>query len=185
MGIGDDKKGHYSRAHKFNGRNPFWTHVFEKTRIKVEILHDHISYEEAKRLEIYYIARFKRRCDGGCLTNITLGGDGVVGTKRPDLVEWNKKHSYYTGKKRLKKHKLKISKTLKKVQRGQNNSNYKGGIHMYKDGKLVTIYLRAEDLAKDLGVSESSVYNYIKGNKIVNGFLYTRNDFRRNIKSTA
>src|SRR5271168_3768331 len=37
---------------------------------------EELTHQEAIDLEIELIAKFKRKCDGGPLANLTLGGDG-------------------------------------------------------------------------------------------------------------
>lgn len=184
VGIGNDVGGSYRRANNFVERNPFWHNVYAKTKIKVDIIKDNISYEEAKRLEIYYIALYKRRCDGGPLTNITLGGDGSVGVPRPHLVKWNKSRPWL-GKKHTKKSLLKMSKAQRKIKQETNNPNYKGPTYAIKDNRIIGIYAQAKDLATDLKKSVDTARRYARRGKVIKGILYTRNDPGRIIKNTA
>jgi hypothetical protein len=81
IGIGSDKK--YNRAHAIKGRrNPHWHNVVNKVGYRVEILSDSISWEEACKEEKRLIKLYGRIADGGILTNITEGGDGVWGMKQ-------------------------------------------------------------------------------------------------------
>ena len=174
MGIGFDVDGYHKRAYSERNRNPFWKNVRAKTKITVEIIADNISDEEAKRLEIYYIALHKRREDGGPLTNITKGGDGVIGLKKPKLADYNRTHKQRLGKKHKKKSLRLMSKVQKKVDRGIHNPGYKGIIYAYKDGELIRTYDLAQQIAKELNRSLRMVRHYVQNNQIVNGILYTR-----------
>ncbi len=44
---------------------------------KIKILHSNLTIEKAFELEIEYIALYKRKCDGGTLINLTIGGEGA------------------------------------------------------------------------------------------------------------
>jgi len=81
IGIGSDKK--YNRAHAIKGRrNPHWHNVVNKVGYRVEILSDNISWEDACKEEKRLIKLYGRIADGGILTNITKGGDGVWGMRQ-------------------------------------------------------------------------------------------------------
>ena len=77
IGIGSDDK--YLRANSKKNRNHRWNNVANKTDYRVEIIIDDISYDFAKEKEIEFIDIYKRKEDGGSLSNITKGGDGVLG----------------------------------------------------------------------------------------------------------
>lgn len=75
VGIGVDTKRAYSKTH----RNSHWKAIVSSCDYDVHILFDDIDYEFAKQKEMEFIDMYKRKCDGGTLCNITLGGDGVLG----------------------------------------------------------------------------------------------------------
>src|SRR6478752_5031022 len=81
IGIGSDDNGLYERANNANKyhRNKLWNKIVAKTDFYVEIVLDNISWDEAKEKEIEFIALYKRVVDGGILSNITLGGEGMLG----------------------------------------------------------------------------------------------------------
>jgi hypothetical protein len=87
IGIGNSDTDKFKRAYRKDGRNSIWQRITKKTPFAVEIIHKDISWELAKEIEKQLIEQFKRYKDGGCLCNITLGGEGVLGLKR---VAWNK-----------------------------------------------------------------------------------------------
>lgn len=69
----------YHRAHTSYGRNNFWKRTVNKHGYYVEIMLENLTYEESREKEMEFIELYGRYCDGGCLTNLTVGGDGVVG----------------------------------------------------------------------------------------------------------
>jgi hypothetical protein len=76
IGIGKSVKRAFS---KYN-RNRFWKSIVKKTEYNVEILHNNLSEDEAKKLEMFYIDKYGRRDNGsGILCNLTDGGDGING----------------------------------------------------------------------------------------------------------
>lgn len=110
VGIGIDTKRAYSKTH----RNSHWKSIVSSSDYDVHILFDDIDYEFAKQKEIEFIDMYKRKCDGGTLCNLTLGGDGVLGivhteearkkmgapNKGKTISEWHRKRisEFHTGK---------------------------------------------------------------------------------------
>jgi hypothetical protein len=83
IGIGSDTDGKFDRANVVKGRkNPHWHNVVNKVGHRVEILNDGISWKAACEEEKRLIKLYGRIADGGILTNITKGGDGVWGMKQ-------------------------------------------------------------------------------------------------------
>ena len=80
-------KGVKKRAWQKTGRNPHWHNVVNKYDIKVLLLADKLTKENANKEEIEVIKHFKKY---GCLVNKTDGGDG--GFNRPctrNLSSWD------------------------------------------------------------------------------------------------
>ena len=90
-------KGRKERAFKFSGRNSHWQRVKEKHGVKVEIVFDNLSEEEAFRCEIDTILEFEYF--GYPLTNQTKGGEGQSGR---NLTDSQKKHLSDVHKGRIK-----------------------------------------------------------------------------------
>ena len=127
IGIGSDEK--YKRANEKRRRNIYWKRIIEKTPYEVEILFDNISWDEACKKEIEFIALYGRFSIGGTLCNLTDGGQGNLGLifsdEHKDKIRiWNKgrKHTQESiskmveikkGKKHTYEHKKKISNALK------------------------------------------------------------------------
>lgn len=73
IGIGSRK----DRALSKDGRTDHWHNIVNKHGYYVELIHEGISIEEAKELEIKYIKEIGRADLGkGSLINLTDGGDG-------------------------------------------------------------------------------------------------------------
>ena len=76
VGIGMNEKRPYDK----NNRNKYWTNIVNKHGYTVEILHENISYQECKIIEIDLIDKYGRKDLGtGTLCNLTNGGDGTSG----------------------------------------------------------------------------------------------------------
>lgn len=83
--IGIGKLPNHKRAYETQKRNEFWRNVVSKTDYKVEILFDNISWEEAQKKEIEFIALYGKRDNGtGTLVNIADGGEGSKGFKHTE-----------------------------------------------------------------------------------------------------
>ena len=76
IGIGSDSN--YSRASFFKNRNHIWQSIFNKTDIKVDILFDKLTWEEACAKESELIKSIGRiDLNEGTLANLTDGGEGL------------------------------------------------------------------------------------------------------------
>lgn len=83
VGIGSDSKN--KRAYNYINRTKFWKTIFDKTEIRVEIIKENISWDDACELEKQLIKKYGRKDLGlGTLVNLTDGGDGANGCKRSD-----------------------------------------------------------------------------------------------------
>jgi len=78
--IGISCDAYPNRCTSHLNRNKYWHNVVNKTPIRVEILFDDISYEEAKEKEKEFISLYGR-IDLGLrtLVNMTNGGEGSLG----------------------------------------------------------------------------------------------------------
>ncbi|MEY3393663.1 MAG: Flavobacterium phage Fpv2 [Pseudomonadota bacterium] len=114
IGIGSDAT--YKRANSHFGRNKYWHNIVAKTDYEVEILLDNITWDYALNKEIEFIELYGRRIDGGILSNLTKGGDGVLGFKNPKLAERNKT-GIWKGKKHTEETKLLMSLNSKGVKK--------------------------------------------------------------------
>jgi len=78
IGIGNDNS--YKRAYNKYDRNYIWKNIINKTKYKVEIILDGLSWKEACEKEKEFIEMYGRiDLKTGSLVNLTSGGDGVIG----------------------------------------------------------------------------------------------------------
>lgn len=83
VGIGEYSSQHkniYKRAYNKLNRNKYWKNITNKTQYKVEIILDDLTWKEACKKEIEFIALYGRKdlCKGS-LVNLTNGGEGIIG----------------------------------------------------------------------------------------------------------
>ena len=81
-------------------------------RVVVEIIHQNLTEPESLDLELKEIARYGRTSDGGCLTNITIGGTGTPGWTMPQEIR-DKISAANKGKKRTPETRKKMSVSFK------------------------------------------------------------------------
>jgi hypothetical protein len=117
IGIGSDTE--YKRANSNHNRTKYWKNIISKTEYRIDIVMDNLSWEEACEKEKEFIALYKRKCDGGILCNLTLGGEGVYGLKHSD----QSKQLMSIQRKGRKQSEETIIKRAKKLS-GINNPNY-------------------------------------------------------------
>ncbi len=93
---------------------------------RIVLIAENLTEEDAFWLEIEEIAKYKRRCDGGILFNLTTGGEGQSGWKHaPESKEKiadalrGEKNPNYGGLK--PEHADKISATMRGTRTGENN----------------------------------------------------------------
>lgn len=68
------------RPDSFRGRNKFWRSTVKKHGYYTEVISENLTWDEACKIEIYWIAKIGRRNKGlGPLVNLTDGGDGSLG----------------------------------------------------------------------------------------------------------
>jgi len=93
IGIGSDNLGKFKRANTKKSRNLHWKNIVKKTKYRVEILIDDLSWNDACLKEKEFISLYKRESSNkdGKLCNMTDGGDGVLGYS--PTKEWRESHS--------------------------------------------------------------------------------------------
>lgn len=92
IGVGLKDDGRFSRSRAKYGRNKIWEEITKKSQYVVEIMMTDLSYDEVMRKEKEFIAFYGRICnDTGILSNLSLGGDGVLGLHGPLNGNYGKK----------------------------------------------------------------------------------------------
>ena len=75
-------KKYYSRAFATSKRGNIWNKIVNKTLYEVEIMLESDDYQFIKQKEIEFIKLYGRKNLGtGCLSNLTNGGEGTLGSK--------------------------------------------------------------------------------------------------------
>lgn len=75
VGIGNPKRPYWKYR-----KNPHWMNIVKKyPNYIIEVIAQNVDWDSACSIEKELILKYKRKCDGGILANVTLGGDGVRG----------------------------------------------------------------------------------------------------------
>lgn len=136
IGIGHE----IERAYHKNQRNSYWTRIVNKTDYDVEILFDDLSWEDAIKKEIEFIALYGRKNNKtGCLANMTDGGEGTSGwtvteESRRKMSDAKKRNppTWNIGRKFSEEHKQKLSDSAKTTRNRRNLvCNIETGIFYY------------------------------------------------------
>jgi|AACY02.14.fsa_nt_gi hypothetical protein len=112
VGIGNEKRPY----NKFR-KNPYWKNTINKyPNYIIEIIDENLTWGNACVIEKRLIKKYGRKCDGGILCNITLGGDGAYGLKhsqetKEKLKETSSKNKNCVGIKHTENAKLNMSKS--------------------------------------------------------------------------
>lgn len=139
-------KGKGRRCSSRTGRTKFWTKTVEKYGYAIIKFVDGITNEQACEIEKQYIQKYRLRGEGGCLVNLTYGGDGgTLGMKLSDETRARMSASK-TGIKPSEESKIKGS--LAKM--GIKNPNY--GKRTWNFGKP-----RTEEEKRKIGASRIGI----------------------------
>jgi len=146
IGIGSDKT--YHRANKKSQRNIHWKRVVAKTDYEVEIMLDDLTWKEACEKEKEFIKLYGKSDSGGILTNMTDGGDGVLGLRFSEeskkkisnsIKEWHK--TYVMSEKEREKSSIRFKKLIKdkdfieKMRNALKNSEKLKQVYISRRGK--------------------------------------------------
>ena len=178
IGIGGDDD--FKRANDKTRRSNWWKNVVSRNEYKVEIILDGLTYEDAKKKEIEFIALYGRvDLMTGSLINQTNGGDGTVGrimtqsakdalilSKIGNKNGVGKRSQEFCDKMSLvHKGKTVSAETRKKL--GDLNKTRvvarKSIIIAYKDGREIGKFTKVKDAATILGLQSQNISKVIKG----------------------
>jgi hypothetical protein len=190
VGIGTKKRPFEKHAHRSHNID-----FKPKNEQQILIIHQDITREEAKQLEIEYIAKFKRKCDGGVLINLTIGGDGRNGDKHSDetkrkmsevrkgktisprsiakMVETRKANGSFIPSEETRK---KMSANGKKnAKYGSNNHAARAILAFDKNGNFIGQFDTAREAAEKLNIGDcwKHIPSVCKGQrKHTNGYVF-------------
>jgi hypothetical protein len=137
----------YSRAYHRANRTKFWNNVVSKHGLKVKILYQFYTKQEALEKELELISKFGRRCmNNGILCNISSGGEiGPVGRKF-----------------------IMSEQQKKKLFEIKSMSYY---IYNAQTGKYMITLLTLKSVAKFCGVTQNAISNCLKTKNYTNDFF--------------
>jgi hypothetical protein len=172
IGIGTGRN--YYRSKDKSRRNEHWNRIVAKSEYKIDILFDNLTWIEATKKEIEFIAFYGRTNQNkGTLVNQTDGGDGTYGV---EVKESTKRLLTLIGKGRImpESHKKKTSESVrisweKRRIEGKTISNNKEIICL-NNGKK---YISGMQAANELGLSHGNISAVIKGiRKHTKGYIF-------------
>ncbi len=169
-------KGCRKRAYARDNRSTIWKSIVRKNnnQFLVQMLHTELSEQEALSKEIELISTYGRICDNtGCLSNLTLGGDGVSGHKMTDQSKEKMRlakigrPSSWKGKSPSKKTRLKMrisAKNRSSNRKGKGSPSIRRKIVNTLTGEVVAVGTK-DFIEKGLanGKSYKTIVNYFSG----------------------
>jgi hypothetical protein len=107
IGISNDAM--HERANSTKRKNKYWKRIFNKTEIRIEIMLDDLTWEEACVKEREFISLYGRKdLKIGTLVNMTDGGEGLI---NPSIEVRNKIKTKLLGREPWNKNKTGLYKT--------------------------------------------------------------------------
>lgn len=166
--IGIGVKSNYKRSLETRSRSVFWHNVNNKTKIRVEVVQDNLTWTEAGELETLLIELYGRSDLGlGPLVNHTDGGGGISNPSPEVRIKMGLgrkgKASIWKDKKLPLSTKIQFSINHADVSNGKNPRARK-----VLDNTTGEVYGCIKDLADKLGVNHRTLcakLNNIKGYK--------------------
>lgn len=175
VGIGNKKN--YERAYqtKLDRRNQIWGKIYNKTDIKIEIILDNLTKNQASKKEQEFIKLYGRiDLNTGILCNMTDGGDGIwncirseetkeklrqqkLGNKNPMFGKTQneetclKRRNSLLGQKRSQE--VKKKQSLSSIKSGQAKSV---DVFKYDSGEYVGRYYAIAEACRVLGFHHSN-----------------------------
>lgn len=151
------------RPNDIKNRNRYWNHIINKTKYKVEILFENLTWKDACELEKSLIWLYGRKdLKNGTLCNLTDGGEGSYGRKISEET-----------RKKLSKGRFGKPGTFKgRVHSDENKyklSQMRIGVPSYHK-KVINndkniIYNSCTEAANDLGIDVSTLTYHLKNKK--------------------
>lgn len=136
--------GTIKRAYESYKRNIHWKRIINKTNFLVKIVSENLTWEEACKLEINTILKFK----SNNLCNMTDGGDGSKGLS-PSEETREKIRMFHKDKPKSKESKEKMSKAKQNKYLLSNNPNAKKVINTETDKIFNTLKEAADSISKN------------------------------------
>jgi hypothetical protein len=151
--VGISTQKNFKRAYHLHERSNYWHNIAKKCGLKVSIIFDDLTWEEACIKEKELILKYGRIDLGtGTLVNLTNGGDGNIGGKASEET----KVKMSIAKKGVKKSKEHIE-NMKKALVGNNSKKI-------IDTKTGVIYNSITEAAYKNGISRNNLSSYLTRN---------------------
>ena len=173
IGIGTKK----TRAKSVRSRNTHWHNVVAKAGYTVEIVGDKYTKAEAERLEIALIKMYGRKVDGGCLVNISTGGEsGASG-----IIPWNKGNGHlYSPKFREDARNRMLGKTPwnkgnkapKKSKPPRGAASRKAILQVDLSGNVIGEFISATEAGKELKLLTSNICRAARLSRTAGGYKW-------------
>lgn len=187
IGIGSSK--FYNRAKRVKNRNSIWQRIYDKTEIRIEIILDDLSVEEARTKEKEFIALYGRiNTNTGILSNLTDGGEGAFGyvlteEHRKKVSESNRRRVYteedrknisirHTGRIKSKETREKLSNSLRNSVKFKesvkiNSQKFIGYKHSEETKLKLSEIKKKKVIQKSLDGSIIKIWDSVKDAKLL------------------
>lgn len=186
IGIGtqNKKSRRFGRSKSLSGRTTLWKNKLKDRKYYIVICTSSDDYNEVKQHEIGVISELGKIIDGGILTNITDGGDGMLGYKHTEQHISKLRENYKKGLCVLKDRKVtdkeRLEKSVKYTGEGNPNFGHRGvnsktGKIVEKlslDGDVISEYGSLRDAGRYEGVSHMSIIKSIRKNTFCHNFKW-------------
>lgn len=167
--VGISRMNKYIRVKIKAGRNTLWQRIVNKYGYYGEVIHDHLSKDEAIKIEMALIKSYGRiNLKTGCLANLTDGGDGSLECLRNDETK-DRIRNYRSGKKHSEETKLKMSIAKKGMNKSNDWKNSISKSMVGKNAKKVidnttgNIYNSVTEAANNLNISRAYLSQQLLG----------------------
>lgn len=161
-------KGNNKRAWDFkHNRNQYWHNIYNKHNIKVDILADNLSEDEAFALEKRLIAELKKI--GLAKANLHEGGLGGDTWKFMPEARKQEIRQRMSNSHKGKKHSLKTIQKIKKAQEGYKSHNRHGVVVLDLDTTKSYDFPSITSAALFLECKRDTVYKYLRTGKVFRG----------------
>ncbi len=190
IGISNTIDPEYRRAYSNNSRNKYWKSIVAKTKYKVEVIFDDVSWDYAKEKEIEFINLYGKKTENsGTLCNMTSGGEGtlslkwsfdrrekimssIIGLKRSEASKLRMSESK-KGILLSKSHKDNISKALKNKIWSETEllAKRQAPAKIVVNEQSGIFYMSANDAAIAHDINKSTLYNKLIGLRKNNTYL--------------
>ena len=179
--IGIGSSSNYSRAHEKCRRNLHWSRITNKTKYRIEIVLDDLTWGEACFKEKEFIYIYGRLDNNtGCLCNHTDGGEGIYNPsdeirKKKSLSMIGKNKGFSNGMSKLE-NRQKVSKSRKGRFMGSEHSRSVEVSCYDLEYNFIKKYNSLMDAQRETNIPNSNIVKVCKGErKHAGGYIWKYN----------